>query len=154
MCKLDVVFPVMGSGTTFSCFFSQMAKWQKKFVGRLLGSEVSDSFLMCSQLSLLSKVSPYYPDRLGCCHNILHISLPLVFCLANPSPFPPPLTIQHLDFSISFLLLLWSHLKNFTCWVFPPGQLNGEEGRRERRGIRTAKKKLSSIKPSKQGPPV
>ena len=59
--------------------FSQMTKWQKEFVGGLPKLGANGSFPMCSQLD--SDVVPTsYPISIS----------PLVFYLANPSPFPHP----------------------------------------------------------------
>lgn len=109
--------------------FSQMTKWQKEIVGGLPKLGANGSFLMCSQLD--SDVVPTsYPISIS----------PLVFYLANP--FHTLVNSQHLDFHISFLLLLWNHLKNFTCWVFPTGQLKWGRGEEERKRNKNSKEEI------------
>lgn len=66
--KLDVVFSVMGKDTTFSCFLLSNGKMAKGVCGE--GCWVRSQWFF-SQLALWFYISPYYPDRLGCCHNIL-----------------------------------------------------------------------------------
>lgn len=127
-----------------------MAEWQKECVGRLPRLGVNSSFFMCSQLALFF----YLPRMTGMLSlHLAGFSL-LVFCLASPSPSPSQLNYSTFWFQHLFPSPAVETSKEFHLLCASNRPIKIWSGWRERRGIRTANKKLPSIQQSKEGPPV
>lgn len=129
--KLGLVFPGMARESTFSCFRLSDGKMENVFEGRLPKLEVNVFFSHVSSIGFMAAGFPLLPSQTLVLSHLAPCISRLVFCLANPSPFPTPTQQLNIWISASLFFCL-SHVKNFTCCVFPTGQLKrgrGEEGK-------------------------